>query len=58
SLDALDLDGKVFKIGYGYGGQYVDTAPLWVKSHQIISVQGERIYQMYLEGAWIRLREH
>lgn len=57
SLDASDLDGEVFKIGYGYGGQYVDTAPLWVKSHQIISVEGERIYQIYAEGAWIRLRE-
>ncbi len=57
SLDTLDLDGKEFEIGYGYGGQKVDTATLWVKSHQIISVEGERIYQIYAEGMWSRMRE-
>ncbi len=66
TLDAVDLDGKEFEIGYGYdssghsGGSTtdkVDTATLWVKSHQIISVQGERVYQIYAEGMWMRLRE-
>ncbi len=65
SLDGLDLDGKEFEIKYGYdssaqGGSTtdtVDTATLWVKSHQIISIQGERIYQIYAEGMWMRLRE-
>ena len=65
ALDAVDLDGQEFEIGYGYdtsgnGGSTtdkVDTATLWVKSHQIISVQGERIYQIYAEGMWMRLRE-
>ncbi len=65
ALDSLDLDGKEFEIGYGYdttaqGGSStdkVDTATLWVKSHQIISIQGERIYQIYAEGMWMYLRE-
>ncbi len=65
TLDDLDLDGKEFEIGYGYdttaqGGSStdkVDTATLWVKSHQIISIQGERIYQIYAEGMWMYLRE-
>jgi len=65
TLDAVNLLGKVFNIGYGYdssghGGaatDKVDTAPLWVKSYQIITVMGERIYQIYAEGAWMRLRE-
>ncbi len=65
ALDTLNLKGKVFNIGYGYdssghGGtttDKVDTAPLWVKSYQIITVQGERVYQIYAEGAWMRLRE-
>lgn len=65
TLDSLDLDGKEFEIGYGYdssanGGSAtdkVDTATLWVKSHQIISVMGERIYQIYAEGMWMRLRK-
>ena len=39
------------------GNEYVRTAPLWVKSCQVISVQGERIYQIYAEGSWMRLRE-
>lgn len=64
SLDDLDLDGKEFEIGYGYDSSghsgsatdKVDTATLWVKSHQIISIQGERIYQIYAEGMWSRLR--
>ena len=64
-LDNLDLDGQEFEIGFGYdssghGGSTTDkadTATLWVKSHQIISVQGERIYQIYAEGMWMRLRE-
>ncbi|KKN75133.1 hypothetical protein LCGC14_0382920, partial [marine sediment metagenome] len=65
SLDSLDLDGKEFEIKTGYdttdqGGNSTDTvshATLWVKSHQIISIQGERIYQIYAEGMWMRLRE-
>lgn len=65
TLDGVDMDGKEFEIGYGYdssgnGGtttDKVDTATLWVKSHQIISVMGERIYQIYAEGQWMRLRE-
>ncbi len=65
SLDVLDLDGQEFEIGYGYdttanGGSStdkVDTATLWVKSHQVITLQGERIYQIYAEGQWMRLRE-
>ncbi len=65
SLDNLDLDGESFEIGYGYdssghGGSStdkVDTATLWVKSHQIISVGGERVYQIYAEGMWSRLRK-
>ena len=65
ALDELDVDGKSFQIGYGYdttdqgGGtqDIVETATLWVKSHQIISVQGERIYQIYAEGMWMYLRE-
>jgi len=65
ALDALDLDGKEFEIGYGYDTtaqsgsttDKVDTATLWVKSHQIISIQGERIYQIYAEGMWMYLRE-
>ena len=65
-LDGLDIDGEEFEIGYGYdssaepGGSTtdkVDTATLWVKSHQIISIQGERIFQIYAEGMWMRLRE-
>ena len=65
ALDTLDLDGYEFEIGYGYnstahGGSAtdkVDTATLWVKSHQIISVEGDRIYQIYAEGMWMALRE-
>lgn len=65
TLDTLDLDGQSFEIGYGYdstaqGGtttDKVDTATLWVKSHQVISLQGERVYQIYAEGMWMRLRE-
>ncbi|MFA5384140.1 MAG: hypothetical protein WC364_05675 [Eubacteriales bacterium] len=64
TFDDLDLDGEEFEIGYGYdttdhGGSatdYVPTATLWVKSHSIISVQGERIYQIYAEGMWSLLR--
>ena len=65
SLDTANLLGKIFNIGYGYdssghGGSStdkVDTAPLWVKSFSIITVGGERIYQIFAEGAWMRLRE-
>ncbi len=65
TLDTLNILGKVFNIGYGYdssgnGGSStdkVDTAPLWVKSYQIITIAGERVYQIYAEGAWMRLRE-
>ncbi len=65
SLDSLDLDGQEFAIKPGYdssaqGGSSTDTVTcptLWVKSHQIISIQGERIYQIYAEGMWMRLRE-
>jgi len=71
ALDGLDLDGKAFKIAYGYvtgnavaepfgngvTAEYTETAPLWVKSHQIISVQGDRTYQIYAEGSWMFLRE-
>ena len=71
ALDSLDLDGQEFEIAYGYvtgnnvaeplgnaaTAEYVYTATLWVKSHQIISVQGNRIYQIYAEGMWMRLRE-
>jgi len=61
TLDNLDLNGKEFEIGYGFvtgaGNEYVRTAPLWIKSIQVISVQGERIYQIYAEGSWMQLRE-
>lgn len=65
ALDSLDTDGQKFEVGYGYNSQAqggsttdkVDTATLWVKSHQIISIQGERIYQIYAEGMWMFLRE-
>lgn len=65
ALDDLDLDGYEFEIKPGYdttaqGGSATDTVTyptMWVKSHQIISVQGERIYQIYAEGMWMRLRE-
>ncbi len=71
SLDSLNLDGKEFEIAYGYitgnnvaeplgngaTAEYVYTPTLWVKSHQIISIQGERIYQIYAEGMWMYLRE-
>ena len=64
-LDGLDLDGKEFaiKLGYdssGHGGSATDTVTyptLWVKSHQIISTMGQRYYQIYAEGMWMRLRE-
>ncbi|KKL05275.1 hypothetical protein LCGC14_2607650, partial [marine sediment metagenome] len=70
-LDSLDIDGKEFEIAYGYitgnavaeplgnndTAEYVYTPTLWVKSHQIISIQGERIYQIYAEGMWMYLRE-
>lgn len=65
ALDGLDLDGKEFAIKLGYdtsgnGGITTDTVTyptLWVKSHQIISSPGQRIYQIYAEGMWMRLRE-
>ena len=65
ALDILDLDGQEFEIKPGYdssgnGGSTTDTVTyptMWVKSHQIISVAGERIYQIYAEGLWSRLRE-
>ena len=71
ALDAVDLDGQEFEIAYGYvtgnavaeplgnndTAEYVYTATLWVKSHQIISHEGERVYQIYAEGMWMRLRE-
>lgn len=71
ALDNLDLDGQEFDIATGYitgnavaeplgnddTAEYVHHATLWVKSHQIISLQGERIYQIYAEGMWMRLRE-
>jgi len=61
----LDLDGEEFAIKLGYdssgnGGTTTDTVTyptLWVKSHQIISDPGQCIYQIYAEGAWMRLRE-
>ena len=64
ALDDLDLTGCEFEIGYGYdstshGGSandYVLTATLWVKSIQKTSKGGERIYQIYAEGMWSRLR--
>ena len=64
TLDDLDIDGKEFEICYGYdstphGGSatdHVHTATLWVKSHQVFSLMGERIYQIYAEGMWSRLR--
>jgi len=65
ALDAIDMDGQSFAIKLGYdttahGGSTTDTVTyptLWVKSHQIISDQGQRIYQIYAEGMWMRLRE-
>ena len=71
TLDAVDLDGYEFEIAYGLitgnavaeplgnndTAEYTYTATLWVKSHQIISVGGERIYQIYAEGMWSGLRE-
>lgn len=65
TLDNLDLDGEEFhiKLGYdttGHGGSATDTVTyptLWVKSHQVISNMGERIYQVYAEGMWMRARE-
>ena len=65
TLDKLDLDGKEFAIKFGYdssghGGSATDTVTyptLWVKSHQVISFPGQRIYQIYAEGEWMRLRE-
>lgn len=65
ALDDLDLDGQEFAIKLGYdttahGGSATDTVTyptLWVKSHQIISNMGQRIYQIYAEGLWMRLRE-
>ncbi len=71
SLDSLNLDGEEFEIAYGYitgnnvaeplgngaTAEHVYAPTLWVKSHQIISIQGERIYQIYAEGMWMYLRE-
>lgn len=65
TLDALDLDGQEFAIkkGYdttGHAGAATDTVTyptLWVKSHQVISTQGQCYYQIYAEGMWMRLRE-
>jgi hypothetical protein len=64
ALDNVNLKGQEFEIGYGYdssgnGGSATDTvgtATLWVKSIQKISKGGERIYQIYAEGMWSRLR--
>ncbi len=65
ALDGIDMDGQEFAIKLGYdttanGGGATDTVTypaLWVKSHQIISDPGERIYQIYAEGMWMYLRE-
>ena len=65
ALDDLDLDGEEFAIKLGYdtsgnGGSATDTVTyptLWVKSHQVISTMGQRYYQIYAEGMWMRLRE-
>lgn len=57
ALDSLDLTGQSFEIQYGWDSVAAPTATLWVKSYQIISVEGERIYQIYAEGIWMALRE-
>ena len=65
ALDNINMDGQEFTLGLGYdssghGGTTTDTvaqATLWVKSHQILSVQGDRIYQIFAEGMWMSLRE-
>lgn len=71
TLDSLNLDGYEFEIGYGYitgnavaepngnndTAEYEYTPTLWVKSHQVISVRGERVYQIEAEGMWMKMRE-
>jgi len=64
ALDDIDLTGMNIEIGYGYdssgnGGSATDcvgTATLWVKAVQKISQRGNRIYQVYCEGMWGRMR--
>lgn len=71
ALDSLDVDGQEFEIALGYvtgnnvaeplgngaDTEYVYYPTLWVKSHQVISAEGERIYQIFAEGMWMYLRE-
>lgn len=57
ALDSVSLVGTEFDIEYGWGGSTTPRPTMWVKSTQIISVEGNRIFQVYAEGMWMRLRE-
>jgi len=60
-LSDIDLRGEYFEIGYGHdtslGKEYKDTAGLWVKSQQIVSLEGQLVCVLQCEGMWSLLRE-
>lgn len=60
-LSDKDLVGEYFEIGYGHdtslGKEYSDTAGLWVKSQQIVSLEGQLVCVLQCEGMWTLLRE-
>ena len=61
ALDDVAFIGKYFEIGYGCvtdsGNEYSNTPGLWVKSHQLISYEGESACLLQCEGMWMLLRE-
>lgn len=58
SFDDADIVGTEFEPAYGWtGGSQITKPTMWVKSTQIITVEGNRIFQAYAEGMWMYLRE-
>jgi len=56
-LDNDNLLGEYFEVGYGAGGDYVNTPGLWVKSQQFVSFEGKLACVLWCEGYWALLRE-
>jgi len=60
-LTTLDLRGYWVEIGYGDttggGNEYAATPRLWVKSQQLISLAGNLLMVLTLEGMWSKLSE-
>lgn len=60
ALSDVDMRGNEFEIGYGYvasGNEYSNSATLWVKSQQLVSLEGQLVCILTCEGQWTKLRE-